>query len=149
MANVSDKIVKVDHIGVAVHNVQRVRKVWKKVFGLEGELHEYPEVGMRGLIIWVGDTHFKFTEPTAPSERWDSFLKEHGEGINHIALEVKDLASVMKALQKDGIAFRHERPVQFADGICNFIDMPELCMTIELAELRPNWKEIKFKPYED
>ena len=148
MADISDQIVKVDHIGVAVRNIRRVREAWKNVFGLEGETHEYPEVAMRGLLIWVGDTHFKFTEPTAPSERWDSFLKKHGEGVNHIALEVKNLELVMKMLQKEGIVFRHEVPQQFADGICNFIDMPELCVTIELAELRPNWKQIKFKPYD-
>ena len=104
---------------------------------------------MKGLIIWVGDTHFKFTESLVKDERWTGYIEKHGEGINHVAFQVKDLNKIMNDLRAKGIKFCHEKPMQFADGICNFIDIEDLCVTVELAELRPNWKEIKFKPYED
>jgi hypothetical protein len=56
---------------------------------------------------------------------------------------------MMKDLMAKDIKFRYEKPMQFADGVCNFIDIEDLCVKVELAELKPNWKEIKFKSYED
>lgn len=149
MSDITENILKIDHIGLAVKNIEKIRKIWKEVFDLEGETHEYPEVNMKGLIIWVGDTHFKFTESLVKDERWTGYIEKHGEGINHVAFQVKDLTKIMKDLMAKGIKFRHEKPMQFADGICNFIDIEDLCVTVELAELRPNWKEIRFKAYED
>lgn len=56
---------------------------------------------------------------------------------------------MMKDLIAKGIKFRYEKPMQFADRVCNFIDIEDLYVKVELAELKPNWKEIKFKSYEE
>ena len=51
MSDIAENILKIDHIGLAVKSIEKIRKIWKEVFDLEGEIHEYPEVNMKGLII--------------------------------------------------------------------------------------------------
>jgi len=110
-------VVKIDHIAIAVQNLEEALRVYKDVLGLElkGE-EEVPEQGVRVAFLPVGDTRLELLEPLSPESPVAKFLEKRGEGIHHICLEVEDLEKTLAELASKGIKLIDEKPRLGAHG---------------------------------
>ncbi len=105
------KIVKVDHIGIAVNNAESALKFFSGLLGLRLEGEEVvAEQKVKTFFLPVGDTEVEFLEATAPESPVAKFLEKKGEGVHHIAFSVEDLDSALKELLDNGIGLIDTKP---------------------------------------
>ena len=101
------KINKVDHICVAVKNLDEARKVWEPLLGKDKPDDAYvdePEK-IRVARYWVGEVGFALMESTAPDGHVAKFIEKRGEGIMLISFNVDNTREAVKDLQGKGYPF--------------------------------------------
>jgi len=105
------KIVRVDHIGIAVKDVASGLNFFSKLLGLKLEGEEVvAEQKVKTFFLPVGDTEVELLEATAPDSPVAKFLEKKGEGVHHIAFSVEDLDAALKELQDNGIGLIDTKP---------------------------------------
>ncbi len=105
------KIIKVDHIGVAVKDSEAGIKFFSNLLGLKLEGQEVvAEQKVKTTFLPVGDTEVELLEATDPDSPIAKFLEKRGEGIHHIAFSVEDIDSALKELKEHGIGLIDETP---------------------------------------
>lgn len=109
---------QVDHIGIAVYNIDESLKRYEKLFHLEAKhIETMEELSVRIAFIPVGEVMIELLQPLIPGKgRTSEFLEKHGEGITHIAYRVDNLATMLKDMKKTGFKLRDERPRSGAAG---------------------------------
>lgn len=134
---------KIDHIGIAVNNLDEALKVYQMVFGLHPlKIETLDHLHLRVAFIPLGEVLIELLEPTqgGPSRIRD-FLKEKGEGFHHIALRVKDIDAALRRLKEMDVPLRDEQPRAGGDDSrIAFID-PSLTQNI-LTELVERKREV-------
>ena len=108
-------IQKIDHIGVAVSDMDEALKLYRDVLGLKVEKTEDFQ-GMKIAFIPIGDTEFELLQPTDPDGALAKFLEKKGEGIQHIALRVDDVAKSLEEFKGKGLRVIDEKPRPGAGG---------------------------------
>jgi methylmalonyl-CoA/ethylmalonyl-CoA epimerase len=106
---------KIDHIGIAVSNLDEALKLYRDILGLKVEKTEDFE-GMKIAFIPIGDTEFELLQPTDPNSALAKFVEKRGEGVQHIALQVEDVAKALEALKAKGLRAIDEKPRPGAGG---------------------------------
>lgn len=126
----SNKVTRIHHMGFIVENLDETLRVWEKLFNVKAEIKVNPELQVRLGSMMIGGVKFVFNESTAPGSRWDLFLKEHGEGLEHIAFEVTDIndACATAAALNLKVRFAEHKPMY--DTLSNFIEKDGLHATI-------------------
>lgn len=105
------KIIKVDHIGVAVRDSEAGIKFFSNLLGLKLEGQEVvAEQKVKTTFLPVGDTEVELLEATEPDSPIAKFLEKRGEGIHHIAFSVEDIDSALKELKEHGVGLIDETP---------------------------------------
>ncbi len=109
---------KVDHIGIAVKNIQESLKMYEGIFGLAATpLEEVPERGARLVFLKIGDVKLELIEPYEPEEGpVAKFLEKRGEGLHHITFEVEDILSAMRTLSAAGMELVDPEPRRGSKG---------------------------------
>ena len=93
---------KLDHIGIVVKNLHETAAAFENAIGLPlEETENYKEMLNIGFVP-VGSMDIEFLEPTTSEGLNADFLKNHGEGVHHIAFEVEDLDAAMAKAIKNG-----------------------------------------------
>jgi methylmalonyl-CoA/ethylmalonyl-CoA epimerase len=111
------KALKVDHIGIAVSNLDEAIKVYTEVLGLELAGTEIVEEQMvKVAFLPVGDTEVELLESTSPDGPIAKFIEKNGEGIQHIAFKVDNIEEAIKAMQDKGLRMIDESPRYGAGG---------------------------------
>ena len=111
------KILCMDHIGVAVKNLDEVLDFYTEVLGLQSAgLEEVDEQKARTAFIPVGDTEIELLESTSPEGPIAKFIEKRGEGIHHIALRVEDLGMALEELKRRGVQLIDQSPRYGAGG---------------------------------
>jgi len=108
---------KIDHIGVAVNNLEKSLHIFKDVLGMKcsGE-EEVKEQNVRVAFLPVGESEIELLESTSPDGNIAKYIEKKGEGIHHIAFEVEDLDVMLKKLQKKGVRLIDKEPRYGAGG---------------------------------
>jgi len=102
---------KIDHIGVAVENLNEAMKLYGESLGLEIEgTEEVKEQGVKVAFIPVGESRIELIESTDPNGAIAKFIEKRGEGIHHIALEVDHIEDALKKLKERGVQLIDEKP---------------------------------------
>jgi methylmalonyl-CoA/ethylmalonyl-CoA epimerase len=110
-------MLKVEHIGIAVKNVQNSDLLFKKLFGKEAYKKESVESEKVSTSFFkVGETKIELLEATDPNSAIGKFIEKRGEGIHHIAFEVQDIVAEMKRLKEEGFSLLSEQPHKGADN---------------------------------
>lgn len=105
-------IKKIDHIGVAVQNIEKALSLFRDVLGMEvGGTEEVKTQKVRVTFLPVGDTRLELIEPTQEDSNIAKYLTNKGEGIHHIALEVSNIQECLDQLKKEGVRLINEEPV--------------------------------------
>lgn len=111
------KTLKIDHIGIAVNNLEETLKFYTEVLGLEclgTEVVEEQKV--RVAFLPVGDTEVELLESTDPTGPIAKFIEKNGEGVQHIAFRVDDIEEAIAHMQEKGMKMIDEKPRYGAGG---------------------------------
>ena len=111
------KIIKVDHIGVAVNSIDAALKFFKDTLGLKLEGSEtVAEQKVTTSFLPVGDTEVELLQSTAPDGPIAGFIEKKGEGVQHIAFMVDNIEEALKELEAKGIRLNDKVPRKGAGG---------------------------------
>lgn len=100
---------KIDHIGIAVKDLDEALKFYEQVLGLK--VRDWMNAGAtRGAFLRVGEVDLEPLESKDPNSLIGRHLEQKGEGIHHIAFQVKDIAGTLAELKKKGVALLDEKP---------------------------------------
>ena len=97
-------IKRVDHIAIAVSNLDEALGVFEGLLGFKAAHTEtIPEQGVKAALIPIGDGEIELIEPIDPEGGVAKFIERRGEGIHHICLEVDNIDDELKSLAARGI----------------------------------------------
>ncbi len=95
---------RLDHIGIAVRSLDAALHFYRDNLGMAlAGIEEVPAEKVRVAMIPLGDTRLELLEATAADSAIARFLEKRGEGIHHIALEVKELDASLRRLEASGV----------------------------------------------
>ncbi len=104
-------IKKINHIGIAVRNLDEALKLYTDVFGLKvKEIEIAEDQKIRTAVISVGGTSLELMEPTSPDGPVAKFLEKRGEGMHHLSLEVGDIEAALETIARNGVPLVDEKP---------------------------------------
>ncbi|WP_309382806.1 methylmalonyl-CoA epimerase [Cerasicoccus frondis] len=110
-------IQKIDHLGIAVKDLDEVVKYYEDSLGLKCEgREEVASQKVRTAFFHVGEVHIELLEPTAEDSPIAKFLEKSGEGIHHIAFGTDDIEGQLKGAADSGVRLIHEKPFDGAAG---------------------------------
>lgn len=110
-------VTRVDHIGVAVNSIDEAAKLYTDILGLKMHgVEEVAEQKVRVAFIPVGDSEIELIESTSPDGPVAKFIEAKGEGIQHIALRVKDIEKALEECKAAGLRLIDEKPRKGAGG---------------------------------
>lgn len=105
------KVLKVDHIGIAVKNLEESKKFYTEVLGMTAMGEEVvEEQKVRVCFIPCGDSEVELLESTAPDGPIAKFIEKNGEGIQHLAFRVDNIEQALAALKAQGVRLIDEKP---------------------------------------
>ncbi len=131
---------KIEHIGIAVKDIEASNKVFIKIFGKESYKSESVESeSVMTSFFQVGESKIELVAATNLTSSIAKYLEKNTDGMHHIAFEVDDIKVEMKRLESEGIRTLNDQPKKGADNklIC-FLHpkdtngvLIELCQEIE------------------
>lgn len=108
---------KIEHIGIAVKNLETSNLLFEKLFGAPPYKHEeVASEGVRTSFFMNGPNKIELLEATNPESAIAKFIEKKGEGIHHIAFDVEDIVSEMERLRGEGFILLNETPKKGADN---------------------------------
>jgi len=108
---------KIEHIGIAVTDIDASNKVFEKVFGKENYKSEKVESeGVVTSFFQIGENKIELVSATNSDSPIHKYLSKNREGMHHIAFDVEDISSEMQRLKKEGIRLLNESPKKGADN---------------------------------
>ena len=111
------KVLKVDHIGIAVNSIEEGKKFWTDVLELKFEGSEtVEEQKVTTAFFPVGESEVELLESTAPDGPVAKHIEKKGEGVQHIAFRVENIEEALAELQEKGIRLIDEKPRTGAGG---------------------------------
>ena len=102
---------RIDHIGVAVEQIDDALALYRDSFQLELAHREVvEEQGVEAVLLDVGENHVELLAPLGPDTPVGKFLAKNGPGLHHVAYQVKDIDSTLGALKQAGLALIDQQP---------------------------------------
>jgi len=104
-------ITKINHIGIAVNNIDEAVKLYTDVLGLEvRDIEVVEEQKAKTAIIPVGESKIELLESTDPEGIIAKYIERRGEGLHHLAFEVSNIQGALEAIADKGITLIDEKP---------------------------------------
>jgi methylmalonyl-CoA epimerase len=101
----------VDHVGVAVEDLDSAIALYSEGFGLAVEHREtVTEQGVEAALIGVGDSHVELLRPLADDTPVGRFLAKRGPGLHHTAYRCSDVAEALEQCRTRGLRLIDEQP---------------------------------------
>jgi methylmalonyl-CoA/ethylmalonyl-CoA epimerase len=131
---------KIEHIGIAVKNIEEANKVYESLLGAAHYKTEKVESeGVATSFFKCGDSKIELLEAISDDSPIAKFIEKKGEGVHHIAFAVTDIKAEVKRLENEGFRVLNEEPKKGADGkLVVFLHpksshgvLVELCQDIE------------------
>ncbi len=111
------KILKIDHIGLAVHSIAERKSIWTDLLGLSLTSSEtVQEQKVTTAFFPVGESEIELLESSAPDSPIARYLEKRGEAIHHIAFRVENLEAALEELKTKGVRLIDEKPRNGAGG---------------------------------
>jgi len=131
---------KIEHIGIAVKNLEESNKLYANLLGKPHyKIEEVLSEGVRTSFFELGANKIELLEASKDDSPIAKFIDKKGEGIHHVAFAVDDIVSEMKRLKAQGFRLLNEMPKKGADNkLIAFVHpksangvLVELCQEIE------------------
>lgn len=108
---------KIDHVGVAVTDLEAAIKVWRDVLGLHLDgFEDVPDQRVRVAKMRAGDDVVELLAPTSDDSPIKKFLDKRGPGIHHICIAVDDIDASLARCQAQGVELIDKTARPGADG---------------------------------
>ncbi|MFZ5942096.1 MAG: methylmalonyl-CoA epimerase [Bacteroidota bacterium] len=108
----------IEHIGIAVSNMEEAVRYYEEVLGLSCyAIEEVPEQKVRTAFFMVGQTKIELLESTDPEGPVGKFIESKGPGVHHIAFAVDDVALALKEAEEKGLRMIDREPRGGAEGL--------------------------------
>ena len=102
---------KLDHIGIAVKDLDLAIRFYKEAFGIEPSLvYESSYTKAKIAFLPIGEVKIELIQPSNPESVVGKFLEKKGEGIHHVSYKVKDVDSSLVELEKKGVQLIDKKP---------------------------------------
>jgi methylmalonyl-CoA/ethylmalonyl-CoA epimerase len=100
---------RIDHIGVAVEEIEPALELYRDSFQLEFAHREIvEEQGVEAVLLDVGENHVELLAPLSGDTPVGKFLARQGPGLHHVAYQVNDIDATLQALKLAGLALIDE-----------------------------------------
>lgn len=110
-------ITQIDHLGIAVRDLEASKRFYEQVYGLECLKTETVESQkVRTAFFETGEVHLELLEATDEESPIAKFIEKNGEGIHHIAYRVDDIQAQLDKAKAEGVRLIHETPIEGAGG---------------------------------
>jgi len=108
----------IEHIGIAVINLDESIAYYEKVLGLECyAIEEVADQRVRTAFFRVGDTKIELLESTDPEGPIGKYIEKKGPGIHHLAFAVEHVAEALQHAKQEGVRLIDEHPRKGAEGL--------------------------------
>jgi len=98
--------VKIDHIAIAVNNVEESAKVYQEALGIDDvEFETVESEGVKIAILHLENGRIELMQPTNDTSPIKKFLEKKGQGIHHMALETDNIDGEVSRMESCGIQF--------------------------------------------
>lgn len=112
------ELTHIEHIGIAVKNLKESIKYYEDVLGLKCySIEEVKDQKVRTAFFRVGQTKIELLESTEPDGPIGKFIEKKGEGIHHLAFNVKNISGALDEAKQKGIRLIDEKPRKGAEGL--------------------------------
>ena len=102
---------RIDHIGVAVEDLDSAIKLYERSFEMELAHRETVESqGVEAVLLDVGDGHIELLAPLGPDTPVGKFIAKKGPGIHHVAYAVEDIDVALEQVKAAGLKLIDEEP---------------------------------------
>jgi methylmalonyl-CoA/ethylmalonyl-CoA epimerase len=102
---------RIDHIGVAVEDLDEALALYEERFGMPVQHREtVEEQGVEAVLVGVGESYVELLRPLAPDTAVGQFLARRGPGLHHVAYGTDDIQSALDAVRSAGLALIDEQP---------------------------------------
>lgn len=131
------KVKRINHIGIAVENLDKALRLWRDALGLGPvEIEEVAAMKVRAAKLRPGETDIELLESTDAEGPIGKFLASKGPGIHHICIEVDDIEGAMAELSTAGYRLIDEEPRAGMSGCRVAFVHPKSCggVLLELSE---------------
>lgn len=128
---------KIEHIGIAVKNMESSNQLFTKLFGKSFyKMEEVASEKVKTSFFMLGESKIELLEASDPESPIAKFIEKKGEGIHHIAFAVADIETEMKRLVAEGFELIHQSPKDGADNkkICFLHPKSTNGILVELCE---------------
>ena len=110
-------IKKIEHIGIAVNNLEESNKLFRLLLGIEPYKTEQVEIeSVNTSFFRTGESKIELLQATNEESPIAKFIRKKGEGIHHIAFEVEDIRKSMQELKSQGFELLSDEPKKGADN---------------------------------
>ncbi len=110
-------MLKIEHIGIAVKDLNNSNELFKKLFGqAHYKTEEVQSEGVNTSFFQIGENKIELLVATNSDSPIAKFIEKKGEGIHHIAFDVADIRAEMKRLESEGFVLLNQEPKQGADN---------------------------------
>jgi len=134
---------KIEHIGIAVKNIDESNDLFTKLFGKKHyKTEEVASEGVKTSFFKIGKNKIELLEATNSDSPIAKFIEKKGEGIHHIAFDVDNIEAEIKRLKEEGFIVLNEVPKKGADNKLVAFLHPKATngVLIELCQERINQK---------
>ena len=108
----------IEHIGIAVKNLNESIAWYEKVLGLKCyAIEEVPEQKVKTAFFKVGQTKIELLESTDPEGPIGKFIANRGEGVHHMAFAVENLEACLQEAESKGVRLIDQQPRKGAEGL--------------------------------
>lgn len=108
----------IEHIGIAVKNLDETIRYYEEVLGLKCyNIEEVKDQKVKTAFFKVGDTKIELLESTDPDGPIGKFIEKKGEGIHHLAFAVNNIEETLKNAEEKGVRLIDQKPRKGAEGL--------------------------------
>ena len=108
---------KIDHIAIAVRDIDEASKFFADTLGLSVDgIEEVAEQKTKVAFIQIGEVRIELVQPTEPDSPVGKFIEKRGEGIHHIALGTDGITQDLAGLSDKGVRLIDKEPKTGAHG---------------------------------
>ncbi|MEW6196893.1 MAG: methylmalonyl-CoA epimerase [Bacteroidota bacterium] len=112
------ELTHIEHIGIAVKNLDESLKYFENVLGLKCyAVEEVKDQKVKTAFFMIGQTKIELLESTEPDGPIGKFIEKKGEGIHHIAFAVNNLKDALKEIETKEIQLINKEPRRGAEGL--------------------------------
>jgi methylmalonyl-CoA epimerase len=113
---------KIDHIGIAVRDIDQALRVYQVALGLPlSEIVEVPDQQVRVAFLPIGESNIELVQPSSDTSGTAKFIEKRGEGIHHICVQVDDIEAALEQLKAGGVPLIDQEPRPGAHGRVAFV----------------------------